>query len=188
MDNYDNSGMNKADYVMGRLFVDDTKKYLKPETPIFIDDTKNYVDFVNDFVDFSKNAKKNSVRSDDNHFEEKKYSASKHSTDNKKAAKIALGSLLAITVAAGITYGSVRLIDEISIYRSLEPYRSIVTENTYRTEDNQGYWYDTSRIAEGILNQEDVTLAVYGVYNKIGYNQGNKLLQMDLLTQISTLP
>ena len=84
-------------------------------------------------------------------------------------------AITATGVGIGLGIAGVKAVDNfkenIAISDTLEEYDSIVSENTYRTKDNQGYWHDSRKIAMEILDAEDQDLAIYAVYNNISFNR-----------------
>lgn len=119
------------------------------------------------------NAKKESIGSSDD-----KVPYSKHKVDKTKYMKAFIMGGLSIAVATIALSSVIKLGKKIKEDMFLQNYSSIVSVNTHRTSNNEGYWYDIDAIANQLLQEEDISLALYGVYNKIGYNQGNKNLQM----------
>ena len=100
---------------------------------------------------------------------------------------IAIIMLMSATLGYAISSGVNGLGDEIDkanvVSSALSDYRWIVSSETHRTQDNQGYWYDTYDIAQKVLESEDTDLALYAVYDNIGYNYANKIKHMDLVLQ-----
>lgn len=96
-------------------------------------------------------------------------------------------ALISATLGYAISSGVNGLGDENDkakvVSSALSDYRDIVYSETHRTQDNQGYWYDTYDIAQKVLNSEDTNLALYAVYDNIGYNYANKIKHMDLVLQ-----
>ena len=62
--------------------------------------------------------------------------------------------------------------DNSIISEYLSNNRSIVTENTRRTEDNNGYFYLHNNIAYEIaISEQDIDAVIYAVYNKMSYDR-----------------
>lgn len=101
-----------------------------------------------------------------------------------KASFIA-GAVIGILVVGGLVYGSSTAINKMQEYgivnEELSQYSTIVNQNTHRTDDNQHYFYDTSDIASEIsdIKEDDIDKAIFGVYSNIGYNDENKIEQMN---------
>ena len=90
------------------------------------------------------------------------------------------GMLLSVPVYAT----SNRIMNKIEVSQTLEETNDyamrLVNSNTHRTADNQGYYYDEEKIAEGLLKDPTMFDAnVYGVYGHIGYNQSNRMEEMN---------
>lgn len=99
------------------------------------------------------------------------------------------GLLLATAIATVITtsgfiYGGVKLVDKVNtdsiVYEQTELGRNLVYDNTHRTDDKQGYFYDIYDIAEELVkDNKNFDKNLYGVYSAIGYNRGNKFIKME---------
>ena len=105
--------------------------------------------------------------------------------DLDKLKKLITVSALALTVLVssltGVAVKGVNnLQDQAQINEYLSQYSSIVSENTHRTDDGQHYWYDTYDIEKEVSNNpETFSEELYAVYNKIGYNDENKIDHMN---------
>lgn len=54
--------------------------------------------------------------------------------------------------------------------------QDLVNRETNRTSNNEGFYYDTTDIAVGLLEHPlEFDTNLYGVYSEIGYNQVNKI-------------
>ena len=80
------------------------------------------------------------------------------------------GMVLSVPVYASCS----QAINEIEISQTLKESNDyaveLINRCTHRTSDNQGYYYDESEIAQGLLEEPEVFDAnLYGVYTHIGY-------------------
>ena len=82
---------------------------------------------------------------------------------------------------AGVATVCALVFSGLSVSNALETYNlakntigyQSVDENTHRTEDNKGYWYDTDSIASDIVSSNDYDDNIYGAYYKIDSNGAN---------------
>ena len=82
---------------------------------------------------------------------------------------------------AGVTAVCALVFSGLSVSKAMETYNlakntigyQSVDENTHRTEDNKGYWYDTTTIASDIASSNDYDDNIYGAYYKIDSNGAN---------------
>lgn len=88
-------------------------------------------------------------------------------------------AIAATSLGIGLTNQFHAAQDSREVRDALQSYAQLVGNETHRTNDLQGYWYDTLDIAKGVLKDEDIHRALYGVYKDIGYNQANKVEQTD---------
>ena len=87
----------------------------------------------------------------------------------------------------GLAY-SVSKIEDANLVKETVGYQSVV-ENTHRTEDNQGYWYDTTAIASDLASSSNYDDDVYGAYYKVNADGYNVLGTMDdIIAQSSDYP
>lgn len=150
----------------------------------------NYVGIDSDKVQtsraYSESAKNNSIGSEKVSVDERK----KVKTDSKtmdifkKTAAFIAGIAVIGGLAAGISYGRSK-IEEANLAKETVGYQSVV-ENTHRTEDNKGYWYDTQAIASDLASSKDYDDDVYGAYYRVnadGYNVDGTM--NDIISQSS---
>jgi len=84
-------------------------------------------------------------------------------------------AIVATSMFLGITKIPERIEEIEAINSALSSYETIVSDNTYRTADNQNYWYSASGIANEILSSEDKDLAIYSVYKNVSVNRTNNM-------------
>ena len=94
------------------------------------------------------------------------------------------GAMIAVLATSALVYGGHALsetLNESKIVREeTSSYSQLVNNETHRTNDNEHYFYDTYDIASGIMNdQENIDKGIFGVYSNIGYNEANKIEQMN---------
>jgi len=167
----------------GKQF-EDIKKIIDPRdyflSYVGIDDSKRQV-----AVAYNENARNNSVGSD-------KVSADvrrKVKTDakTKNIFKATAAFIAGVAVVGGLAYG-VSKIEDANLVKETVGYQSVV-ENTHRTEDNKGYWYDTTAIASDLASSSNYDDDVYGAYYKVNADGYNVLGTMDdIIAQSSDYP
>lgn len=86
--------------------------------------------------------------------------------------RIAAIAIVAIALGSGATLAVDELKTEIADYQATRPYDQVVSDNTYRTADNQGYFYRNSDIAQDLEEQfgEDIKMDIYGTYKNMNAN------------------
>lgn len=94
------------------------------------------------------------------------------------------GAMIAILASAALAYGGHTLSEKLSdakvVSQEISEYSNLVNSETHRTNDNQHYFYDIGDIASKLAeDQDNIDKGIFGVYKNIGYNQGNKIEQMD---------
>lgn len=94
------------------------------------------------------------------------------------------GAMIAILASAALAYGGHTLSENLSdakiVRQEISEYSYLVNSETHRTNDNQHYFYDIGDIASKLTeDQDNIDKGIFGVYKNIGYNQGNKIEQMD---------
>jgi len=105
--------------------------------------------------------------------------------DVDKLKKLIAVSALTLTVLVssltGLAVKGVNDLQEtVKVNDYLSQYSHIVSENTHRTNDGQHYWYDTYDIEKEVSNDpETFKEELYAVYNRIGYNDENKIDHMN---------
>jgi len=105
--------------------------------------------------------------------------------DVDKFKKLVITAVLALAIGVsaltGVTVKGVdNLKNQMQVNDYLSQYSTIVSSNTHRTDDNQHYWYDTYDIEKEVSNDpETFEEELYAVYNKIGYNDENKMKHMN---------
>lgn len=110
--------------------------------------------------------------------------------DKTKFKKFLITASLVIACASSALTGVViNTIDTIKdnqiVSEYIEPYYAIVSNNTHRTVDNQNYWYDVSDIADELLSDKEAfNEKFYAVYQRIGYNDSNKIKHLDQILSI----
>lgn len=129
-------------------------------------------------------ARNNSVSSRKKDIIDVKYRDSRFKISAHRLKVAVVTSFLATAIAAtslgiGLTNQFHQAQDRRTVTEELRTYAQLVGNETHRTNDLQGYWYDTFDIAKGVLKDEDMHRALYGVYKDIGYNQANKVEQTD---------
>lgn len=95
------------------------------------------------------------------------------------------GAMIAILACSGISMAKNTFVNNFmrdTSNPSVEAGYHAVIEETHRTNDNQGYWYDYSDIASSFdADTMDFDAFVYGNYKKVGWNQESRLSCMDEL-------
>lgn len=94
------------------------------------------------------------------------------------------GAMIAILASAALAYGGHTLSENLSdakvVRQEISDYSNLVNSETHRTNDNEHYFYDTADIASKLTeDQNNIDKGIFGVYKNIGYNQGNKIEQMN---------
>ena len=99
----------------------------------------------------------------------------------KPLARIFIAGALAGMLLSVPVYTTMNNIEISQTLEQTNDYATrLVNSNTHRTADNQGYYYDEEKIAEGLLKDPTMFDAnVYGVYGHIGYNQSNRMEEMN---------
>ncbi len=126
-------------------------------------------------------ARKNSVG------EEKKVRYVKMSKETYVArlkATFIAGAMIAVLATSALVYGGHALSENLNeskiVREEISSYSQLVNNETHRTDDNQHYFYDTYDIASELTSdQENIDKGIYGVYSNIGYNETNKIEQMN---------
>lgn len=115
-----------------------------------------------------------------------------HNKVKTKITKISKNNSLSISKAASLTIAGIVLVttvvamrginninNSIASDKTLTPFNKIVSDNTYRADDQKYYWYDTAAIANEIRHYKDdkdaFNMAVYATYNKINYNRAEMM-------------
>jgi|GEM_PF-3456268 len=94
------------------------------------------------------------------------------------------GAMIAVLATSALVYGGHAISKNLSesniVREETSSYSQLVNKETHRTDDNQHYFYDTYDIASELTSdQENIDKGIYGVYMNIGYNEGNKIEQMN---------
>lgn len=94
------------------------------------------------------------------------------------------GAMIAVLATSALVYGGHVISENLSeskiVREETSSYSQLVNKETHRTDDNQHYFYDTYDIASELTSdQENIDKGIYGVYMNIGYNEGNKIEQMN---------
>lgn len=94
------------------------------------------------------------------------------------------GAMIAVLATSAVVYGGQAISKNLSeskiVREETSSYSQLVNKETHRTDDNQHYFYDTYDIASELTSdQENIDKGIYGVYMNIGYNEGNKIEQMN---------
>lgn len=116
-----------------------------------------------------------------------KYKGKTYSIDTKALTKFIAQSTLAIVLSGAALVSVVGMAsDNLNDFKNdrqiKSEYVQLLNENTHRTDDTKGYWYDFDAIAKGLLtNSEDFELQLYCIYDQIGYNEANKIECMNNL-------
>ena len=101
------------------------------------------------------------------------------------------GAMIAVLATSALVYGGHALSENLSeskiVREETSSYSQLVNNETHRTNDNEHYFYDTYDIASELTNdQENIDKGIYGVYMNIGYNEGNKIEQMnDVISSVN---
>lgn len=83
------------------------------------------------------------------------YSKGKHEARKSNAKKV-VAIATAVLVAMAMFHAIRKSSKNVSINEYIrETYGTILSDNTYRTEDNQGFWYDTAAIAKEVENSDN---------------------------------
>lgn len=118
---------------------------------------------------------------------------------NGKVYKINIDELKSFLAGAALAVAGVALligvgdkaIDNYTEYKNIQQIKSsyvqILNDNTHRTYDNKGYWYDYEKTAKALLqNPDDFDLSLYCIYDQIGTNREEQLNCMnELIEQIN---
>jgi hypothetical protein len=94
------------------------------------------------------------------------------------------GAMIAVLATSAVVYGGQAISKNLSeskiVREETSSYSQLVNKETHRTDDNQHYFYDTYDIASELTSDQDnIDKGIYGVYMNIGYNEGNKIEQMN---------
>ncbi len=94
------------------------------------------------------------------------------------------GAMIAVLATSALVYGGHVISENLSeskiVREETSSYSQLVNKETHRTDDNQHYFYDTYDIASELTSDQDnIDKGIYGVYMNIGYNEGNKIEQMN---------
>lgn len=94
------------------------------------------------------------------------------------------GAMIAVLATSALVYGGHAISENLNeskiVREETSSYSQLVNKETHRTDDNQHYFYDTYDIASELTSdQENIDKGIYGVYMNIGYNEGNKIEQMN---------
>lgn len=97
----------------------------------------------------------------------------------------ATGAIIAILAYSGFSLGKNAIMTAINTNYdnpSVDAGYHAVSEETFRTQDNQGYWYSYYDIAKSYdADTMDFDAFVYGNYKNVGWNEASKLSCMDEL-------
>lgn len=130
-------------------------------------------------------AKNNSVTSRNPDIAKVEYKGERYRINAKRLKVAVVTAFLATAIACtalgyGLSKGIDHLEDEYDVYQEISSYAHIVHDNTHRTSDNQGYWYDTLDMGDDILKKEDKAVALYAAYEKMTCGTyENKMKHMD---------
>ena len=101
------------------------------------------------------------------------------------------GAMIAVLATGALVYGGHAISETLSeskiVREETSSYLQLVNKETHRTDDNQHYFYDTYDIASELTSdQQNIDKGIYGVYTNIGYNDVNKIEQMnDVISSVS---
>jgi len=121
-------------------------------------------------------SRNDSVKSRNNDIIDINYKNDRYKISASRLKKAVVTLFLATSIAAtgvgvGLTLGIDHAIESVredeKITQVLSSYDEIVTEETHRTNDGSGYWYDTRAIGVRVLESDDKDLALYGVFNRM---------------------
>lgn len=139
-------------------------------------------------------ARNNSVKSRNSDLIEINYKKEKYKISANRLKKVIVTAFLVTALAStavgiGLTRGVENLKDDNIIYEHVSEYNDIILDNTYRTADNEGHWYDTYNMARDILKKDDQNLALYTVYQgiKCGSKESKKEHMDRIVKSISSL-
>lgn len=99
-------------------------------------------------------------------------------------ATFVAGAMIAVLATSALVYGGHALFENASeaniVREETSSYSQLVNNETHRTNDNEHYFYDTYDIASELTSdQANIDKGIYGVYTNIGYNDTNKIEQMN---------
>ena len=118
-----------------------------------------------------------------------RYKGKVYKIDIKALAKFSAQSALAIILAgAALVSVAGKAADNIDNFKNIQQVKSayvqILEDNTHRTYDNKGYWYDYESMAKDLLqNPEDYGVQMYCIYDRIGLNKEDKIECMNKLIE-----
>lgn len=101
-----------------------------------------------------------------------KITISKENLKRRIATFTLVGAILGGTLT-GIGIAGIDKIEEsLDVREATEPYSTVITDNTYRTADNRGYFYRNNEIALDLQEQfgNDIKMDIYGTYKSMNAN------------------
>ena len=124
-------------------------------------------------------AKNNSSKKRNPNLEDTNYKKGKHKVGTDKLGfKVVTSFLAGAIVATGIAIGINKISDNIIIDDVLDSSMGIVASETF--QNSNGYViYNERDVAIKMLAEEDLDLAIYGVYKTVGSSDEEKLSEMD---------
>lgn len=91
-------------------------------------------------------------------------------TRNKFIAVAVAVTLVATGGGIGISRAVSDLKQSNISKEAVASYVEMVGDNSYRTDDNQGFWYDTDAIADNVVKADDIDVGIYGAYKGMSMN------------------
>ena len=91
-------------------------------------------------------------------------------TRNKFIAVAVAVTLVATGGGIGISRAVSDLKQSNISKEAVAPYVEMVGDNSYRTDDNKGFWYDTDAIADNVVKADDIDVGIYGAYKGMRMN------------------
>lgn len=135
-------------------------------------------------------ARNNSIKTRNSNIIGISYKGKRYKISAERLKVTIVTSFLATALAvSGIVMGIGSTIDDIkediAVREALEQYENIIPDNTYRTNDNTGFWHQPIGVAKDILNAEDRDLAIYKVYKDIQFNRTSNMT--DIFNEMDSL-
>ena len=132
--------------------------------------------------DMSERMIKNSTTGERSSSSSKRKAQMKQKKFMKKVKQMAVVCVIA---GVGLTIGGQSLIghlqDKMTIGAEMNDFQyEVIRDNTHRTNDNEGYWYDyqtiNNLISDRIENGADESTELYMLTTRLGEEQANKVL------------
>lgn len=126
-------------------------------------------------------AKNDSSKTRNSNMEDANYKEGKHKIGAKSlGCKMVATFLAGAIIATGIGIGIKKTSDKIAIYDALSSSRDIVSSETFM--NSNGYViYNERNVAIKMLAEEDLDLAIYGVYNAVSSDDETRISEMNVI-------